>query len=76
MIIADLNHLEVVTQKAKITGAKGGKLVLVFPAAFATGSADAVAIGSFTVTSSGTFTQAASGLGSSSSSRSLSIAIG
>ncbi len=72
MIIADLNHLEVVTTEPGIVG--GGKYF--FPFAKAVAGADAQAIGFITKTKTYTITGAAAGVAASSSSFSSSFAAG
>lgn len=74
MIIADLNHFEIVTEKAQIVGAN--KRFALYPSAIATALADAQAVGTFTLTNSNTLTQAAAGVFSRSIAVSSSIAVG
>jgi hypothetical protein len=72
MIIADLNHFEIVTPEAQVVG--GYKFF--FPTASAKAFADAAAVGFFTKTVSATVTEAAAGVFSKSSSYSKSEAVG
>jgi hypothetical protein len=72
MIIADLNHFEVVTQEVKVTG----RGYIFFPKASASAYADAAAVGFFTKTISATVTEAVAGAFSRSSSYSKSVAVG
>ncbi|MCU0549651.1 MAG: hypothetical protein MUC48_09920 [Leptolyngbya sp. Prado105] len=73
MIIADLNHFEVVAQDVNVTGSRG---YIFFPTATAKAFADAAAVGFFTKTISATVTEAAAGVFSRSSSYSKSQAVG
>lgn len=74
MIIADLNHFEIVTQETK--SVVGGRRFVFLPSAEATAYADAKAVGFFTVTDSQTLTEAAAGVFSRSRSGSYSKAVG